>query len=414
MIIKCPICGKRNPDGTAYCQKCGTWLIDKGIAKQPRIKRLLLIIGALAAIAAIIGVVIVLTPEFREMIPLTEEDTPVSTVQSTQTPVAAPLPTPTPAPDPKPTPSPTPTPTPIVTLAPHPLLRQRALDVINAERGKHGLAPVALGTNFAAQSHAEDMLEHRYGGHWWMDGKKPYMVYTEMHGYSYVNENVAVSGWDFQQLKEDNCASELVICGPIDPEVEIELSTLAMIYDDAHADWGHRDNILTPSHRTVNIGVAYDETYFAFVQHFEGGDVVALQPPVFSGTTLAFTLQNVTGKFGVREVISVYYDPPPSPKTVEEISALPSYCVGGGFRSKCDDPAVAFIIPPPPPNSNYGNLETEIVVADLWTVEGDTLTVQADLGDRAANEGYYTIIVFADESSAGDSEVLLVGLSAWK
>lgn len=92
MIIECPICGKRNPDGTAYCQKCGTWLVDKGIAKQPRIKRLLLIIGALAAIAAIISVVIVLTPELREMVGLTEEDTLVSTVQPTQTPVAPPLP----------------------------------------------------------------------------------------------------------------------------------------------------------------------------------------------------------------------------------------------------------------------------------------------------------------------------------
>ena len=59
-------------------------------------------------------------------------------------------------------------------------LRRFAIDLINSERGKRGLTPVELGTNSAAQSHAEDMLGHRYIGHWWLNGKKPYMVYTEV------------------------------------------------------------------------------------------------------------------------------------------------------------------------------------------------------------------------------------------
>ena len=215
-------------------------------------------------------------------------------------------------------------------------------------------------------------------------------------------------------MQEDNCSSQKITCGPIDPVFEVERSTLDMIYDDADSDWGHRDNILNPNHRKVNIGVAYAATYFVLVQHFEGGDVVAIQPPKLSGAKLAFTLKNVTGRFGIHDVISVFYDPPPSSKTVDEINALRSYCVGGGFKTDCEDP-VAVILSPPSPNSYYPNLEPEDVVADIWKAEADTLTIEANLGGRAAKAGCYTIGVFADEATRGDSKsVVLVALSACK
>ena len=40
------------------------------------------------------------------------------------------------------------------------------------------MSPVVLGSNPAAQMHAEDMLAYDYIGHWWADGRKPYIVYT--------------------------------------------------------------------------------------------------------------------------------------------------------------------------------------------------------------------------------------------
>ena len=49
------------------------------------------------------------------------------------------------------------------------------LTLINRDREANGLAPVILGTNTAAQSHAEEELANGYISHWGMDGMKPYM-----------------------------------------------------------------------------------------------------------------------------------------------------------------------------------------------------------------------------------------------
>ena len=136
-------------------------------------------------------------------------------------------------------------------------LRQYALDLINKDRAVHDLPPVVLGDNPAAQLHAEDMLEHDYQGHWWIDGRKPYMVYTETGGKSYAGENVASGGWTEQEWQRENCNSLFVVCETSSPRELVNLQQWAMMYDDAHADWGHRDNILDEGHRAVNIGIAF-------------------------------------------------------------------------------------------------------------------------------------------------------------
>jgi uncharacterized protein YkwD len=74
-------------------------------------------------------------------------------------------------------------------------LKLIALEYINTDRALHGLPPVTMGSNPAAQQHADDMVAGRYLGHWWLDGRKPYMVYTETGGNSYVSENAARTGF---------------------------------------------------------------------------------------------------------------------------------------------------------------------------------------------------------------------------
>ena len=55
---------------------------------------------------------------------------------------------------------------------------QRAflLGLLNADRAAFGRSPVELGSNPAAQEHAEEMLEHGYLSHWDFDGMKPWKV----------------------------------------------------------------------------------------------------------------------------------------------------------------------------------------------------------------------------------------------
>ena len=56
-------------------------------------------------------------------------------------------------------------------------LRLFAVELINRDRQSHGAPPVRLGSNQAAQAHAEDSVRSGYlTGHWTSDGLKPYML----------------------------------------------------------------------------------------------------------------------------------------------------------------------------------------------------------------------------------------------
>ena len=346
---------------------------------------------------------------------------PTPTLLPTVTPILLPTPSPAPTPTPLPTPTPTPTPTPLPTPTPRPTLsptptsapsprieslRQFALDLINHDRADHGLPPVILGTNPAAQLHAEDMLHHSYQGHWWADGRKPYMVYTQHGGTSYVSENAASSGWTDSDWHQANCDSLLVQCRVPMPVAAITELQFAMMHDDAHADWGHRDNILGKNHQAVNIGVASNGRLVIFVQHFEGGDVEAKASPSLSPTgSLSFSLIKRRQGVEVGGVVSIHYDPLPTPKTSQQIDALDSYCVGGGFSNQCGEP-VARILAPLPPGLFYTDLLSNDVVADAWTETTEAFSFTASLGSLATTTGVYTITIWRDSRTGQFSDVL--------
>ena len=232
-------------------------------------------------------------------------------------------------------------------------LRRLALELINRDRADHDLPPVLLGSNPAAQLHAEDMLEHNYQGHWWADGRKPYMVYSQTGGTSYVAENAASGGWTDQEWEEASCGSLLVSCSVPHPATAISELQRLMMYDDADADWGHRDNILGKSHRAVNIGIATNRKRVTFVQHFEGGAAVALASPTLStDNRLSFEVAKQEPEMSIGGVVSIYYDPLPIPRTPEQIDRLDSYCLGGGFTTQCGEP-VARVLRPLPPEPGY-------------------------------------------------------------
>ena len=68
---------------------------------------------------------------------------------------------------------------------------QFLLDLINGERMNAGLGPVALGSNPAAQAHADSMLYNCFSSHWGLDGLKPHMRYSLAGGYQSNAENVS-------------------------------------------------------------------------------------------------------------------------------------------------------------------------------------------------------------------------------
>ena len=250
------------------------------------------------------------------------------------------------------------------------------------------------------------MLTNDYFGHWYADGRKPYMVYSDTGGTSYVAENAATSGWTDRDWLTRGCDSSRVNCIVPTVRTAIQDHQHGMMYDDAHANWGHRDNILDPTHRAVNIGIASNGRRVVFVQHFEGGDVMATQQPALSPTgRLSFTVNKVADRVTIAEVVTVYFEDTPTPKTPQQIEQLSAYCVGGGFTEQCGDP-VARILKPPPPGSYYPSLDSNELVADAWSETDKHFTFVAELGNLATTPGVYTVTIWRANSGPYITEVL--------
>ena len=322
-------------------------------------------------------------------------------------PPATPTPSPTATPTATPRPRPTATPTPRATATPTPQpqssgqqltaseileLQRYAVELVNKDRAAHGLSPVTLGMNEAAQLHAEDMLEHDYKGHWWADGRDPTQVYSEKGGTSYAQENTNVWGCSFLT----NCR----LAPPLDAVVRLQQTLMGSP--------GHRRNILDPAHQTLNIGIAYNGWRYTFAQIF-GGGAAEVDAPLSLSSSGVLTLSLVKRETGVRihSPVSVYYTPPNAPLTPSQIDLLNGgACINGvGFVGKCGNP-VALIIEPAGPNASYSNLSPSYVVANRWNETSSAFSFTAPLRSRATKPGIYTVVVFRDNDD------VLIKLSA--
>ena len=194
---------------------------------------------------------------------------------------------------------------PIPTLDPNPQLRHLEkkaymLELINEERVRAGLDHVAMAENVAAQLHAESSLEDCTSSHWGGDGLKPNMRYSLAGGYQANGENG--HGLDYCITSADGYQA---------------IANIKHEIDEAMNGWmqsaGHRDNILDPWHRKVNIGLAWDNYNFVAFQHFEGDYIEYERLPTLTGNNLTFVARVKNGVTLSDEwdlAVQIYYDPP--------------------------------------------------------------------------------------------------------
>ncbi len=350
--------------------------------------------------------------------------TPTPSPAATNTP--APPPTATNTPTPMPTATMTPTPTPI----PPPPMRHieeksYMLELINSERVSAGLKPVVLGDNAAAQLHAEAALENCFSSHWGIDGLKPYMRYSLAGSYQSNGENG--SGLDYCIKASDGYRAN----GSAEQEIRQAMEGLM----DSP---GHRDNILRPWHKKVNIGLAWDRYNFKVIQHFEGDYVEYEQLPVIDKGVLRMSGMVKNGvRFNddFRDLsVQVYYDPPPHTLTRGQVAR--TYCYDNGlpvaalrppltgrsfypmheFTSTyrpCPDPYDVPANADAPRSHDEAHLFWQAayleslgrqaqtitvpwITALEWTARGEDFSVSADLWDVLAKhgEGVYSLVVW--------------------
>ena len=298
--------------------------------------------------------------------------------------------------------------------------------MINEQRAGQGLEPVALGTNPAAQIHAEDSLANCFSSHWGSDGLKPYMRYTLAGGSQYSSENI--SGSDYCIKSSDRYAAIS------DVEVEIRESSEGLFRSP-----GHRRNILRPQHKKVNIGLAWDRYNFKMVQHFEGDYVEYENAPSIQDGILSMKgrVKNGADIAGEDALgVQVYYDRPPSRLTLGQLAR--TYCYGAGIQvaalrepltgnrfyigdefsitqKTCPDPYDVAPTAPAPKSHREANafwqsaydasrsspprgVTVPWITARAWDASSSDFNVIADIGRvlRQHGAGVYTVILWAD------------------
>ncbi|HZB80066.1 MAG TPA: CAP domain-containing protein [Nitrososphaera sp.] len=262
-------------------------------------------------------------------------------------------------------------------------LVQHVLNSINKDRADFGLLPVELSSNQAAQIHAEDVFRTKQISHWMTNGEKPYMTYTQYDGEGSVQQNVAIAGFSPEQYEQ--CVTNVLVkCEEIEPLSTIDQLQYEMMYNDKECcNDGHKDNILNLRHTHVSIGIVYDQYYLALVQNFEnnyGLDVEVEDSEIeISGTLLDGQLDH----------IAIYYDEMPTRTGYEQNKDLLSYSAGE---------LVAVVVKPPPPGYYYEPLEGyDMIEADRWTVQGDSVNVGFDLADAVGEDGAYTLFALVKD-----------------
>jgi uncharacterized protein YkwD len=256
-------------------------------------------------------------------------------------------------------------------------LVQHVLDRVNKDRTDMGLLPVKLSSNEAAQMQAEDVFRTKQISHWTTKGEKPYMTYTQYDGEGSVQQNVAIAGFSPEQYEQ--CVTNILVeCEKIEPLSTIEQLQNEMMYNDKECcNDGHRNNILDPHHTHVSIGIVYDQYYLALVQNFEnnyGLNVDAKNSEIeVSGTLLDGQLDH----------IAIYYDEMPTREVYEQNKDLLSYSAGE---------LVAMVVKPLPPGYYYESPQGyNLIEANRWDDQRDSVDVSFDLADAVDKDGVYTL-----------------------
>jgi uncharacterized protein YkwD len=263
-------------------------------------------------------------------------------------------------------------------------LVQHVLNRINKDRADFGLLPVELSSNQAAQIHAEDVFGTRQISHWMTNGEKPYMTYTQYDGEGSVQQNVAIAGFSPEQYEQ--CVTNVLVkCEEIEPLSTIDQLQYEMMYNDKECcNDGHKNNILNPRHTHVSIGIVYDQYYLALVQNFENN--YGLDVDVEDGSEIEISGTLLEGQL---DHIAIYYDEMPTRAAYEQNKDLLSYSAGE---------LAAVIVKPLPPGYYYESLEGyDIIEADRWIEQSDSVNIGFDLADAVEEDGAYTLFALVKD-----------------
>jgi uncharacterized protein YkwD len=270
----------------------------------------------------------------------------------------------------------------------YPVLQNYSLTIINQNRTSSGLNPVSLGPIPSGQQHADSMLQNGYFSHWDTQGYKPYMRYSDLGGTGFVEENVAYEFTNLPQFTSTHSIEHAIA----------SLEWQMMNNDSACCNNGHRDNILTPYHNRVSIGIAYDATHVYFVEDFETF-LTALNTPISQGNLVSLE-GNTLGNISPTSIL-IFYDPTPSVLTASQLNSqyYGPYSQGnflGGIVPPCSGILSRCL------QFSQGTTEE----ASIWQVSGTSINIQFSLANFAQKNGAGVYTLYLIEGSQNNPEFL--------
>lgn len=269
-------------------------------------------------------------------------------------------------------------------------LIQYTLQKINQDRSELGLPSLKLSKNKAAQIHAEELFQTKYEQptHLSRNGMKPYMLYSVYGGTNYMEQNVAISGYDSDELKKCN---ELR-CHNIEPYEQISKAQWSMLHNDTICcNDNHRRNILDRHHTHVSIGIVYSDYYFVLVENFENNYLVLDQQIIRDNKNVQMVgrIEASNNTYTI-DRIGIYYDPLPTRLFWEENKSVNSYSLGD-LVAIVAKPALLFHLYEKP--GNY-----KIIEAKRWYNDNNVMDIRFDLSSVMLRQGVYTVVTFLNDN----------------
>jgi hypothetical protein len=265
---------------------------------------------------------------------------------------------------------------------------RHVLAMVNRDRAAYGL-PALVWDEAAARAgrrHAEDMAAHGFTAHVGTDGSVPEQRFTEAGGEDAAFENVGCF------VDGDALA--------LDPEPRIALAELEqyerMFLDERPPFDGHRQNILTPWHTALGVGLAQIQggATPCMVQEFvnDHGTYTSLPRKLEAGGYLE--IRGELREPAELSAVGLARIDPPRPHVAAELNRTGAYLVPAPYLALAPRPARPPYFPRP-----YGVLE----------LQGNRfgLGIKLDDGGRA---GRYEVSVWARLPSA--PEPVLISLRA--
>ncbi len=212
--------------------------------------------------------------------------------------------------------------------------RNFMVTLINQDRAKYKLKPLSLDltASLAGQKHTDEMAVSKYMAHWDLNGKKPSQRYTECGGTHAVSENLAYSGHNVGNFILDN---SMISASEIQKLHELFMKEIP-------PNDGHRQQILTPEHNKVGIGISRARTKgghmnVCLAQEFLNCYGQYEKIPLVLAPGKSFILQGKLAPEFTLYDIRISWEPLPKQMSVEDLKATHLYSEGfDEFRSVAD------------------------------------------------------------------------------